>query len=325
VKTLYPPINPVILETIGKAEEIAVFGHTNPDGDCIMSELAIAYLMEKLGKKVHLYNEGPFNRTDINPYKDRFKAEVEDEVVAKMPLVIIVDCSSIDRPGAIFDKVKDLERIVLDHHSSGTGFCRPELSYIVKDSVSTTLLVDRLRMALGIPLTRELAYYLYVGFCTDTGFFHYLKEENAAESLEAVLTYVKAGINPYDVYDELNDGKELDYYKKIAQIVDRTGSLYDGKVLYTWTTKEEVTTDSVSDAIYQQLLTIKDVKVVFFFKEKEDRTVIGMRSKKKSNVDIGAFAQRFDGGGHRFAAGATLHKPLEETMPIVLKSIESLV
>lgn len=325
METLYPTINPKLIEKITEAEEIAIFGHTNPDGDCVMSQLAVSYMLSSLGKKCHLFNQGPFNRSDINPYSLYFATEVPDELVKKNPLVIVVDCSTIDRPGLIFDKVSTLERIVFDHHSSGENFCKPEFSYIVPESVSTTLVLEQLRKALAIPLTYDLARFLYIGFCTDTGFYHFLRRSNAEESLRIVTEYVKEGVEPYEVFDTLNDGKTLDYYKEISTLVNRTIAIYDGQVLYTYQNHQEALADSVSDVLYSQLLTVKGVKVVFFFKEKEDCIVVGMRSKKDSKVDVGSFAQSFGGGGHFFASGASLKKTLAESITLVTTVIKDLL
>lgn len=325
-KSLYPAIPKKLLQTITSADEIIIIGHKNPDGDCIFSQLALSEMLMKIGKKCHLVNQGDFNRSDIAPYSDRFSSSVSEEIIARNPLVIIVDCSTEDRPGLPFIPLAKLTRIVFDHHSSGEAFCEPELSYIVPDSVSTTLVLEQLRQALSIPLDKTMATYLFYGFATDSGFFHFLREANAYASLQIVEKYVEAGVIPYEVYDTLNDGKELSYYQAIGSFVNRTVSALNGKVLYSFQKKEEAAQDSVSDAIYSQLLTIKGVKVVFFFKEKEEGiVVVGMRSKHKSGIDVGAFAQSFGGGGHANAAGASITGTLDDTIKKIIDSISLLL
>lgn len=325
MQNFYPTIDKAIIEEIKKANTIAIFGHTQPDGDCVMSQLALSYIFQKMGKKTYLFNEGPFIRSDMKSYEPLFLTEVSDEILSEEPLIVVADCSSIDRPGKIFEKVAHLKRIVFDHHSSGSNFCEPELSYIVPSSVSTTLVIEQLRVALDIPLDETLSRYLYIGFCTDTGFYHFLNEVNAEQSLKIVTEYVHHGVVPYEIYDELNDGKTLTYYKTISHLIDKVESLYDGQVLYTYQTLDEDTGDTVSDVIYGQLLTIQDVKVVFFFKEKEDKVVVGMRSKKNSGVDVGQFASLFGGGGHKNASGASLELPLDKAIEKVNQEIGKLL
>jgi phosphoesterase RecJ-like protein len=42
-----------IIATVNKGNTFAIGGHMRPDGDCIGSELAIAYALRDLGKKSH--------------------------------------------------------------------------------------------------------------------------------------------------------------------------------------------------------------------------------------------------------------------------------
>jgi phosphoesterase RecJ-like protein len=52
-------------------------------------------------------------------------------------------------------------------------------------------------------------------------------------------------------------------------------------------------------------LTVKEIQAVVFFKQGEDEQYrISMRSK--GDIDIGAIAKEFGGGGHKNAAGCTV-------------------
>ena len=54
-------------------------------------------------------------------------------------------------------------------------------------------------------------------------------------------------------------------------------------------------------------LTVKEIQAVVFFKQSEgDEYRVSMRSK--GDVDIGAVAKEFGGGGHKNAAGCTVHR-----------------
>lgn len=316
--SIYPVINKRIVSTILSSSCVGVIGHENPDGDCISSTLAMKYMLEYLGKEVFIFNMGPFNKKEIQKYEPLFLKEVPSEFLKKNPLIIVVDCSTKDRPGQIFSAFDGLTKIVFDHHSAGESFTDKELQYIVPESVSTTLVIENLRKSLNIPLSKELAEYLYIGFATDTGFFHFINEKIGGETLRMVSEFVDAGVSPYIMYDRLHDGESLDFYKAAARIMERTKSEYDGKILYSYSNKGDELGSNASDLLYSQLLCVKDVKVVFFFKEKEDEVVCGMRSKNHSGIDIGQFAQSLGGGGHRYAAGATVKGSLDDVIRTVL-------
>ena len=46
-----------IIYELKTAKTVAVTGHMRPDGDCIGSQLAVAYALKNSGKKVTVYNE----------------------------------------------------------------------------------------------------------------------------------------------------------------------------------------------------------------------------------------------------------------------------
>jgi phosphoesterase RecJ-like protein len=99
--------------------------------------------------------------------------------------------------------------------------------------------------------------------------------------------------------------------KYLGKLIDRSESLYDGRLMLSSSFLKDrdtyITTDKPSDSLYAMLLSVKDVEVVLFFKELEGgATEVGFRSSHQSSVDVGALAERFGGGGHKKAAGATI-------------------
>lgn len=326
-ESIYPKINSEILEAIKNAKEAIVIGHKNPDGDCISSELAVGAFLEHLGIHSYLINEGPFQRPEINCFAPFFRTDITDDILERDPLVIVVDCSTGDRPGDVFKKLKDLSTIlVFDHHSSGEPFTKPEYQYIVTESVSTTLVLEQLRQALNIPLTKELAEHLFFGFMTDTGFFHFMNEKVAGESLRLVSQYADAGVSMFDMYNKLHSGKSLEFLQLVSSIVNRTEHHLQGRVYTTEMYKEETSgPDKPADTLYSLLMQIDECEVLFFFKENEGSVEIGMRSQDTSNVDVGAFASSLGGGGHRNAAGATVMGTLSEVKALVLEKVKKIL
>ena len=46
-----------IIRELKKAKTVAIGGHMRPDGDCIGSQMAVAYALAHLGKKVTVLNQ----------------------------------------------------------------------------------------------------------------------------------------------------------------------------------------------------------------------------------------------------------------------------
>lgn len=298
-----------------------------PDGDCAFSSLAAMRILTHLGAEVTLLNDGPFTRPEVKPWESLFLKSCPEAVMERRPLVLVVDCSTPDRPGECFRPLMEagLEIAVVDHHSSGEAFAAPGLTYVDHTAVSTTILLDILREELGIPLDIELATYIYKGFATDTGFFHFINEKTGGETLRRVAGLVDAGVSPYVQYDEMKDGKPLGYFKGVAKLVDRVKSKYGGRLLYTYVTRDEDFEGKPSDELYSQLLQVGGVKVVLFLKEDEGFVDIGMRSKNLSGIDIGAFAATLGGGGHKYAAGAKVPGSLDKVKSTVLREVGRLL
>ena len=86
--------------------------------------------------------------------------------------------------------------------------------------------------------------------------------------------------------------------------VDPTGKI---AVLYVDRAMAKATGASYEDTegVINQPLTVKELQAVVFFKQTEgDEYRVSLRSK--GDVDIGAVAKEFGGGGHKNAAGCTV-------------------
>ena len=114
--SIFPQCDSRLLDAIRNASGAIIVAHKNPDGDAIASSLAMAAILERMGKRTELLNDGPFLRGDIRRFEDRFRNEASDEFISTSPLVIVLDCSTPDRPGDAFRRISDLDRIVIDHH-----------------------------------------------------------------------------------------------------------------------------------------------------------------------------------------------------------------
>ena len=156
-----------LIEKIEEVDSIALFGHTNPDGDCIGSCLGLFnYIRDNYpDKKVTVY---------LQQLVEKFKfLKGAAEVVStpddkKYDLGISLDCGDMDRHGEFGSIYKSARyTICFDHHRSNEGFgdyfvCEPDSSsccevlfgYLDYDKIS-----------------KNCAEALYLGIVHDTGVF----------------------------------------------------------------------------------------------------------------------------------------------------------
>lgn len=323
----YPPIDEEILALLRNREEFVVIGHVSPDGDCLSSQMAMNSMLLKMGKTVHMANAGPFDRSEISHLRSDFLNHIDDELKQRDPLIVVVDCSSPERIGHLADEIEGLTTVVFDHHSSGEQF--GTYRYIVPRSVSTTLIIMQLYKALDVEISQEIAEHLFFGFATDSGFFRFINAYRG-ETLRLAAELVDLGVSPNVMNDRMTGGKSFGYIKYLGKLIDRSESLFDGKVMISSScledSKQYITTDKPSDSLYTMLLSVQGVEVVLFFKELEgERTEVGFRSSHQSSINVGALAESFGGGGHKKAAGATVNKPIQETRKLLLEAVEKML
>ena len=323
----YPPIDEEILALLRNREEFVVIGHVSPDGDCLSSQMAMNSMLLKMGKTVHMANAGPFDRSEISHLRSDFLNHIDDELKQRDPLIVVVDCSSPERIGHLAEEIEGLTTVVFDHHSSGEQF--GTYRYIVPRSVSTTLIIMQLYKALDVEISQEIAEHLFFGFATDSGFFRFINAYRG-ETLRLAAELVDLGVSPNVMNDRMTGGKSFGYIKYLGKLIDRSESLFDGKVMISSScledSKQYITTDKPSDSLYTMLLSVQGVEVVLFFKELEgERTEVGFRSSHQSSINVGALAESFGGGGHKKAAGATVNKPIQETRKLLLEAVEKML
>lgn len=321
---IYPEVSPVIIETIRSCSTAVVIGHVSPDGDCIHSQIAMQKLLQKLGIEAHLVNTGPFSRKEIKQYEPLFAPHIDAQLHAKNPLVVMVDCSTLDRIGYLADEIDGLTVLTIDHHASGDKF--GDLTYIVPKSFSTTLCIMQFYKALDVELTYEIADHIFFGLATDTGFLKFIGPYRG-ETFHLIGELVEMGVSPNDIYNRMEGGNSFNSQRFLGQLLLRAESLLDGRLMLVVEKpsdiEEFVISDRPSDSLYSHLLGVDNVEVVLYFKiVGTDVWELGLRASHSSAVDVGAISATLGGGGHRKAAGATVTGKQKELQLKLINIIE---
>ncbi len=304
---------------------LVVAGHKEPDGDCIASQLAVAGLAARLGTPTLLLSAGPFDRPEIEDFAGRFAATTADADLGPGAAALIVDCSTPDRTGGIAPILARLPCLVIDHHSSGRGFCDDRL--VDPSAPSTTALVLGLYESLGFEVDRDTARLLLFGLCTDTGFFRHVGADGA-ETFRAVARLTERGASTAEVFMMAYGGRSLVGRRLLARMLERTESLANDALLVSWQTIADRgvagTAPRGEDDLYRLLQTVRGNRVVAFLKEEAPgRWSVGLRSNP--GIDVGIVAAGFGGGGHRQAAGCDIAGTLESVKASVVAALLPLV
>jgi phosphoesterase RecJ-like protein len=127
----------------------------------------------------------------------------------------------------------------------------------------------------------------------------------------------------------IHSGWELEKVRLLGLSLERVESAFNGKVLITYQTLEELnsagsTAARGSDEVYRILQTVRGVEVIAFIQEEEQgRCSVGLRSS--STCDVGNLARFMGGGGHTLAAGYTRSGSLGGIREQLLLTLEPLM
>ena len=277
-----------------------ILGHEEPDADCAGSQRALGHWLERRGKTVHLCSKGPWQRPEIADWKDFF-LDAPPLASGERVLTVILDCSSPDRTGFEQSQLPNGLSLVIDHHAAGSDF--GDVRCVVPSSPSTTLLIQELMEDAGDPPDSEEAGWLFLGFCTDTGFFRHL-EPGRGDSLNYVARLVDGGASPSAVFRHLSGGRSLGSRRLLGRIMDRAELHFDGRLVMSWekpSDRAELGDERDSDMLYQMLMGIAGVEAAAVVREQDGFCSVGLRSV--TDLNVAEIAGILGGGGHKKAAG----------------------
>lgn len=291
-----------ILDLVKDAENIAIAGHVNPDGDCTGSTLAMYNYLKHTGKTIDVYLE-PIGREfrDL-PGADSIKNEVEDKVYDVFFMMDLGDTDRIGVASKLFETAK--KTICIDHHITSKGVA--DENFILPTLSSTCeVLFEMMDVEL---ITKDVATCLYTGIIHDTGVFHH--SCTSKRTMEIAGELMAKGIDFGHIIDHNFYSRTYKQNQVLGRCLMESLLLWDGVGIVSYVTQKELDFYMVSNSdlggIIDQLRLTEGVKVAIFIHEKEPHTYkVSMRSTVP-DIDVSKVAAFFGGGGHKMAAGCTI-------------------
>ena len=314
------------VEIVGRHRRFLLTTHVRPDGDALGSELAMAAVLETLGKDVRVCNafSVPPNLRFLDPRRKlkQLGVDVPAEQSDDREVLIILDTTAWAQLGAMGDVVKKAkaDKVVLDHHVSGDDL-GAEL-FKNTDAEAAGRLVVEAADQLGVPLTPEIARPAFVALATDTGWFRF--SSTTADTLRLAARLVEAGAAPDQLYKELYENDSHARLQLIGRALARTQTELDGRLIYTWINQSDFTETgalpSDSEDIINMTLSVGGAQAaVILVEQPTGGFKVSLRSR--CSMDCSVIAEQFGGGGHKVAAGAFLQGPLESARQRILESV----
>ena len=269
-----------ILEKMKAYDTIMLFRHSRVDGDCVGATKGMKALIQASfpDKKVLIVDD---EHSDYLAFLGEDDAPVADDVYAQS-LAIVLDVSvpsRISNPKYALCK----ELVKLDHHINVEPY--GDLMWVEEERSSACEMVadfyDKCRDELT--LTKDAALYLYTGMVTDSGRFRFSCVSGDTMRLAAMLKF-KAYV--YENMHRTENG--VAYFSVSKDVQTQFGLSYEQ-----------------ASAAISYLEGIRGYLCWLAFIESPDgSTRVRLRSRF---LTINQVAEKYHGGGHACASGATVY------------------
>jgi phosphoesterase RecJ-like protein len=293
------------VEAITGATSVSLACHVSPDGDALGSMLALHHLCRAQGKPSVASWSEPFVVAPHYSFLPGLDLTTKPVDFPAAPEVMITfDCGSIDRLGDLAPAARAAgELIVVDHHLTNDRY--GSINLIDPDAASTATVVRQLAALLHWSLNRDAALCLYTGLVTDTGRFQYSNTTPAVFALAEELSRFELPIA--DLTRQLFEQHAFAYLQLVGTCLGRAVLDRDLRFVATWVTDDDLRRFGVdieeTEGLIDLMRRANEAEVSCVLKETAEGVKVSLRAI--SQVDVGAIAAGFGGGGHRFAAGFT--------------------
>lgn len=310
-----------ILEEINKAETIVILTHENPDGDAIGSSLAMYHALKAYGKNPDLIIPEHPKTFNCLPGIEEIKTESDIE---HYDLAISLDCATIKMLNGFVNYFENAKvKVCIDHHGTNTMF--GDYNYVNPATPACAQILLVILEYFGIEITKEIGTCILAGIITDTGGFKY--QGVTAETFEFVAWLLNKGVNVSKLYRQVLEVQTKANFKLHRIANNRLELLENGKVAYTYITKEDEEAVHAESGDHEGIVDVgrglEGVEVSIFLRETNKGIRVSLRSNDYINVSDACLV--FGGGGHPRAAGCTIPGTIEQVKEKVLKEVSRLL
>ena len=296
-------------------DNFLILSHRRPDGDTTGSSAALCLGLRQLGKTAWV-----LENKEVSERFQWLHAGLTKSAPDGNETIVSTDVAS---PAMLPESFKGLLGSIalrIDHHGSATSFT--DLELVDPHSASCAELILDVLNLMGVEADQKIAEAVYVGASTDTGCFRYAN--TTAHTFQTAAACAQAGARIYELNQELFETNTLGKLKMQAWIVEHMKMLAGGTMAICAIPRgveaELGVTPDDMDNISSFPRTVAGVRMAATLRETADGdTKISVRAVP--GFDAARVTEKFGGGGHKGAAGASLKVPLAEAAEAVEKAM----
>lgn len=295
-----------ILDKIKEYNRIIIFRHKKPDGDATGSTKGL----QRILRLTYPEKEILLQNSDFAQYMAFLGGEdapIADEDYADA-LGIVIDTGTKERiSNPKFALCREL--IKIDHHINLAPYGDPMWVEEERSSACEMIADFYATFKDELKIDSEAATYIYCGMVTDSGRFRF--RDVSGETMRLAGMLLDIGIDTDTMYANLYM-KEFDLYKFEAYAYSHMQITENG-VAYLYVNKEMQEKFGLSQedasASVSLMDSIKNSLIWLAFIDNDDGSIrVRLRSRF---VTINSIGEKYRGGGHACAAGATVYSTEE--------------
>lgn len=296
-----------IYRAIKKYDTIVISRHIGVDPDAMASQIALrdAISLTFPSKKVYAIGNGSVKFR----YMGKLDKVEEDLTQA---LLIVLDTPDKKRVDSIQSLAFDYS-IKIDHHPHVETFC--DLEYIDDTAGSVCQIIMELFLKTKFILNESIVRNLYMGMVSDTNRFLFGTTEKTFEILSRMLSMYPISLP--DAYQNL-------YMRPLSEVrlqgyIGENMILTENGVSYIKITNDVINKFQVDSASPGNMINhfnyIEEVLVWVTITEDVKNNIIRLAIRSRG-PEINLIAEKYNGGGHKFASGARV-STFEEAMLLI--------
>jgi phosphoesterase RecJ-like protein len=264
--------------------------------------MALALALRGLGKNVRTVLRDPVP----GPYRmfpEVDTIEHRSDVSGAADAAVLLECSDLSRPD-----LRGLEpyfKVNVDHHLGNRMY--GDVNWFDESAAACGEMVADVIDALGVRWTPEIAQHLFLAISTDTGGFRY--GPMSARTFEICRRVAECGVDTAALSRQIFDSYSIGRVRIMGAMLNAM-ELHDERRLAVLAFDDELlarcgAVPDDTEGLVNIPLSAAEVSAVALFKRQSGNTYrVSLRSK--GAVDVRSVAERWDGGGHRNAAGCTI-------------------
>lgn len=311
-----------LLEAFRASPRFILTSHARPDGDALGSVLALAEILDQMGRQTDVVFADPvpvIYRTLPNVDRIHHTPSAADIADHSIP-AILLECDGIARTG-LLGLDEDRPLINIDHHASGRHFAA--VNWIDEHACAVGAMVYRIALAAGVEITPSMATCLYTAILSDTGGFTYASTN--AETFAVAHDLAVRGANPAKIARDVYFSNSISKIRLLGAALSNLQC--EGPVAWSWVTSNDMMLTGADaedcEGVVNYLISIAGIESAVFLRELPDINEFRLSIRSKGKIDVARIAESFGGGGHRSASGCTLHGPLDVATERILTQLRT--